>query len=439
MLSMKRDEDEESRNSSQKRRAPLNEPFARLNETASSEGRPRRRRRCAEPRMFARAVSSRRSRCRTRRTDAPPPPRRRPRRRWNDSRANGSRAPTPRGDGGARRGGARGERDPAKRGVPECKRTSCTTLGDYNRYVGDEVPRTWLRRGRGCDGRRSVCFGSVRRRRRRRIARLYFTRLYFTWRAKTRAPFASVFERPARRPDSRGAHPARIDRRTLADPNHAGHVERVYAVPRALARASFRPRFPGGGHAPPASTPSTCRHLARLRDASRRVRARDMARLEHRLGPPPPAGGLRGRRPRRVGAERGGVCARVAIWAGAGHMVFPESAGLDVKSDKSASSAPGADDAMRLLTRLAPVCDHPRYADARAVRVHRRGRRVCGRRRHARRRRRGARRGARAPRARQRRGPSRVRAVRADARDRRHRRGGHLTAVARERGLRANA
>ena len=34
-----------------------------------------------------------------------------------------------------------------------------------------------------------------------------------------------------------------------------------------------------------------------------------------------------------------GVCARVAIWAGAGHMVFPESAGLDVKSDKSASSA----------------------------------------------------------------------------------------------------
>ena len=63
-----------------------------------------------------------------------------------------------------------------------------------------------------------------------------------------------------------------------------------------------------------------------------------------------------------------GVCARVAIWAGAGHMVFPESAGLDVKSDKSdesdesASSAPSADDAMRLLTRLAPVCDHPRYA-----------------------------------------------------------------------------
>lgn len=56
-----------------------------------------------------------------------------------------------------------------------------------------------------------------------------------------------------------------------------------------------------------------------------------------------------------------GVCARVAIWAGAGHMVFPESAGLDV-GDESASSEPGADDAMRLLTRLAPVCDHPRYA-----------------------------------------------------------------------------
>jgi len=30
------------------------------------------------------------------------------------------------------------------------------------------MPRTRLRRGRGCDRRRSVCFGSVRRRRRRR-------------------------------------------------------------------------------------------------------------------------------------------------------------------------------------------------------------------------------------------------------------------------------
>ena len=52
-----------------------------------------------------------------------------------------------------------------------------------------------------------------------------------------------------------------------------------------------------------------------------------------------------------------GVCARVAIWAGAGHMVFPESAGLDVKAARQS-----ADDAVRLLTRLAPVCDHPRYA-----------------------------------------------------------------------------
>ena len=53
-----------------------------------------------------------------------------------------------------------------------------------------------------------------------------------------------------------------------------------------------------------------------------------------------------------------GVCARVAIWSGAGHMVFPESAGLEV----GGASASGADDAVRLLTRLAPVCDHPRYA-----------------------------------------------------------------------------
>jgi hypothetical protein len=53
-----------------------------------------------------------------------------------------------------------------------------------------------------------------------------------------------------------------------------------------------------------------------------------------------------------------GVCARVAIWAGAGHLVFPESAGLQTAS----SQAFDADGAMRLLTRLAPVCDHPRYA-----------------------------------------------------------------------------
>ena len=57
-----------------------------------------------------------------------------------------------------------------------------------------------------------------------------------------------------------------------------------------------------------------------------------------------------------------GVCARVAIWAGAGHMVFPESAGLDVGTKTASSHASDADGAMRLLTRLAPVCDHPRYA-----------------------------------------------------------------------------
>lgn len=55
-----------------------------------------------------------------------------------------------------------------------------------------------------------------------------------------------------------------------------------------------------------------------------------------------------------------GVCARVAVWSGAGHMVFPESAGLDVGT--ASSQAFDADGAMRLLTRLAPVCDHPRYA-----------------------------------------------------------------------------
>ena len=40
-------------------------------------------------------------------------------------------------------------------------------------------------------------------------------------------------------------------------------------------------------------------------------------------------------------------------------MVFPESAGLEVGTRRTAF---GADDAVRLLTRLAPVCDHPRYA-----------------------------------------------------------------------------
>ena len=56
------------------------------------------------------------------------------------------------------------------------------------------------------------------------------------------------------------------------------------------------------------------------------------------------------------GAE--GVCQRVAKWAGAGHMVFPESAGLDVQH----GSQMGADESMSMLTRLHPVCDHPRYA-----------------------------------------------------------------------------
>jgi hypothetical protein len=55
-----------------------------------------------------------------------------------------------------------------------------------------------------------------------------------------------------------------------------------------------------------------------------------------------------------------GACQRVAKWAGAGHMVFPESAGLAVPTTPPA--APDADAAMRLVSRLAPVCDHPRYA-----------------------------------------------------------------------------
>ena len=56
------------------------------------------------------------------------------------------------------------------------------------------------------------------------------------------------------------------------------------------------------------------------------------------------------------GAE--GVCQRVAKWAGAGHMVFPESAGLDVQH----GSQMDADESMSRRTRLHPVCDHPRYA-----------------------------------------------------------------------------
>jgi hypothetical protein len=54
-----------------------------------------------------------------------------------------------------------------------------------------------------------------------------------------------------------------------------------------------------------------------------------------------------------------GACQRVAKWAGAGHMVFPESAGLEVPTPPA---APDADASMRLVSRLAPVCEHPRYA-----------------------------------------------------------------------------
>jgi len=64
------------------------------------------------------------------------------------------------------------------------------------------------------------------------------------------------------------------------------------------------------------------------------------------------------------GAE--GVCQRVAKWAGAGHMVFPESAGVNV-ADRRTSSSLGldvldADASLSMLTRLDPICDHPRYA-----------------------------------------------------------------------------
>ena len=64
------------------------------------------------------------------------------------------------------------------------------------------------------------------------------------------------------------------------------------------------------------------------------------------------------------GAE--GVCQRVAKWAGAGHMVFPESAGVNV-ADRRTSSSLGLDDldadaSLSMLTRLDPICDHPRYA-----------------------------------------------------------------------------
>ena len=57
-----------------------------------------------------------------------------------------------------------------------------------------------------------------------------------------------------------------------------------------------------------------------------------------------------------------GCCQRVALWAGAGHMVFPESAGLLV--DVNAARNPDA--AMALLNRTFPICDHHRYAQREA-------------------------------------------------------------------------
>ena len=72
------------------------------------------------------------------------------------------------------------------------------------------------------------------------------------------------------------------------------------------------------------------------------------------------------------GAE--GLCQTIAKWAGAGHMIFPESAGLDVRAPTTtdadgvgtrtptASDEDPADAAMRRLSRLSSVCDHPRYA-----------------------------------------------------------------------------
>jgi len=62
------------------------------------------------------------------------------------------------------------------------------------------------------------------------------------------------------------------------------------------------------------------------------------------------------------GAE--GVCQRVAKWAGAGHMVFPESAGVNVADRRTSSSLDvlDADASLSMLTRLDPICDHPRYA-----------------------------------------------------------------------------
>ena len=363
VLSMKRDEDEESRNSSQKRQAPLEQPVCAFEAEPPPPVRVRRNvpvRRTADVRTKSGFVETLAlSDAAYRRAAAAAP---RPRRRWNDSRADGSKAPTPSMLVCQRQLVPAAKRS-AKREVPEFKRTSCTTLGDYNGYVGDEVPRTWLRRGRGCDGRRSVCFGSVRRRRRRRIARLYFTRLYFKGRAKTRAPFAFQF--------LSAPHVRQIPRRTPTRGSTDGHsrirtMRVTSSVSTPFHERSLVPRFDRVSLVGATRRPHrrrrrvvTWRASGTPRDAFVPATWRDL-NIDW---------GRRHLQVVFVDANHGvlarsaeGVCARVAIWAGAGHMVFPESAGLDVKSDKSASSAPGADDAMRLLTRLAPVCDHPRYA-----------------------------------------------------------------------------
>jgi hypothetical protein len=63
------------------------------------------------------------------------------------------------------------------------------------------------------------------------------------------------------------------------------------------------------------------------------------------------------------GAE--GCCHRVATWAGAGHMVFPESAGLLEEGEEGnvgVSVGSLIDEELRMMTRLAPICDHTRYA-----------------------------------------------------------------------------
>ena len=62
------------------------------------------------------------------------------------------------------------------------------------------------------------------------------------------------------------------------------------------------------------------------------------------------------------GAE--GVCQRVANWAGAGHMLFPSSAGMSVDETVGAdagATADGLDASFRLLQQLQPLCES-RYA-----------------------------------------------------------------------------